>query len=226
MIVGKSLALQAWLAPWRALISLIKKSFFASERCNETYDEKLRDFLDAVVKVDIDNLVFLDEAGVNLGMTPLYGRSPKGRRLHVKKSAKRASNISLIGAMKKDGLRALYPYDGPIDGHRFLHFIETQLVPSLDPKDVVVLDNLRVHHIPAAKKLLNDAGIDVIFLPPYSPELNPIENAWSVLKAKIKKAKARTIAAIVDAMLEAKQTLTPEKCYAFIKHAGYDPSLL
>lgn len=172
----------------------------------------------------LEHFVFLDESGLNLGMTPTHGRCPKGERLSASKPSKRGQNISLVGAMKKDGLCALYPYDGAVDGSRFIDFLTQHLRPVLVPGDIVVMDNCRIHHIKEVKRILKKAGAKAVYLPPYTPELNPIEKAWSSLKQKIRKLQPRTISEMVGALNQARENLTPEKCYAFVKCAGYDPS--
>jgi transposase len=202
----------------------IKKTFYASEQSSADFDEKLRIFVNSTARVPLENLVFLDEAGVNLAMCPRYGRSPNGKRLYEKKPARRAKNISLVGAMKHDGICALHPYDGPIDTKKFLHFVESILIPSLKAGDTLIMDNLRVHRVDIVRKTLLNAGINVIFLPPYCPQLNPIEEAWSVIKNLFRKMKSRTIVEIVNVVKKAKDIITRQKSYSFIKHAGYDPS--
>lgn len=177
-------------------------------------------FLQEVAQIPFENLVFLDEAGINLGMSRTHARAPVGERAFAKRSPK-GSNISLVGAVRASGMCGLYPYDGPIDGFRFLDFLNNQLLPNLKAGDVVVMDNLRVHHIEAVEKLLGSVQARPLFLPPYSPEKNPIEEIWSLIKNIFKAAEARTIIAMVDTMKKAKAAVTVEKIEGYFKHAGY-----
>jgi transposase len=190
------------------------------ERDREDVKAKEAIFLEEVSKIPIENLIFLDEAGVNLGMSRTHARAPMGERAFAKQAPK-GGNISLVGAVRTTGMCALYPYDGPIDGERFLSFLDSQLIPNLKTGDVVVMDNLRVHHIKEVKDLLGRAGARPLFLPPYSPERNPIEEIWSLVKRIFRTAEARTIAAMVDVMKDAKAVVTPTKITGFFEHAGY-----
>jgi transposase len=117
-------------------------------------------------------------------------------------------------------LPELYPYHGSIDGERFLSFSE-RLIPKLNHRQVVVMDNLRVHHMKAVKERFAQANIRLLYLPPYSPEPNPIEEAWSIIKRILRSLEATTIAAFIDAMNLAKENVTIDKIAAFFKHAAY-----
>lgn len=153
-------------------------------------------------------------------MTRSHARAPLGARAHATRP-KKTSNISLVGAIRSDGMSALYPYDGPVDGERFLSFLDHHLIPTLEDGDVVVMDNLRVHHIPAVEKRLLSVGARSLYLPPYSPERNPIEEAWSQIKRSFEAAEARTIPEMVDAMKSARNMVTPQNAEGYFIHAGY-----
>lgn len=165
--------------------------------------------------------MFLDEAGVNLAMTRTHARAPRGERAIAKKPGGYASNISLIGAVRLSGMNALHPYDGSINGERFLSFLDSHLLPVLKPGDVLVMDNLRVHHITDVKNKMKDAQVRLLYLPPYSPELNPIEEIWSIVKRAFRDFEARTIASFIDAMHRARALVTRSKLEGVFKHAGY-----
>lgn len=173
-----------------------------------------------VSKIPVDKLVFLDEAGVHLGMSRTHARAPVGERAFAKRAPK-GSNISLVGAVRTTGMCGLYPYDGPIDGFRFLDFLDNHLLPNLQHGDVVVMDNLRVHHIEGVKTLLATVGARPLFLPPYSPERNPIEEIWSQIKRIFRTAEARTITAMIEAMKLAQKSVTTQKIEGYFSHAGY-----
>lgn len=153
-------------------------------------------------------------------MTRSYARSPVGEQAICKRSAGRKSNISLVGAISTQGMQEIYPYDGSIDGERFLDFLD-RLLPKLRPGNVIVMDNLRVHHIAAVKERLKIAEIGLLYLPPYSPERNPIEEAWALIKRIFKSAEVDSIARYIDTMRRASSSVTQEIATALFKHAGY-----
>lgn len=152
-------------------------------------------------------------------MTRTYARSLEGERAFCKRPANRGGNISLVGAIRLEESPILYPFDGAVDGERFLYFLKHYLIPKLRSGDVVILDNCRIHHIADVKIILSTVGARPLFLPPYSPELNPIEEAWSLIKTVFKSLEARTISAYVDALESARRTVTPEKIRAYLDHA-------
>ena len=153
-------------------------------------------------------------------MTRSHARSTVGQQAICKRSAGRKSNISLVGAISAQGMRELYPYDGAIDGERFLAFLE-RLLPKLKPGNVIVMDNLRVHHIAEVKGRLKAAGIGLLYLPPYSPERNPIEEAWALIKRIFRSAEANSIVRYIDTMHKAFSVVTREIATALFTHAGY-----
>jgi putative transposase len=154
-------------------------------------------------------------------MTRECARAPIGSRVQAQRAPKQ-SNISFIGAIRKNETCAIYPYDGPVDGFRFLSFLEHRLLPTLSDGDVVVMDNLRVHHIAQVKEILARVGARPLYLPPYSPERNPIEEIWSLFKRKFRSAEPRNIPEIVDTMTRAWNEITIEILHALFIHAGYD----
>ncbi len=166
------------------------------------------------------NRIYLDEAGSNLAMTPAWAWSPVNERAYDKKPGNRGTNVSMIGAIKESGLQAVYPYDGAINAERFLDFIENKVLPKMVPGDVLIMDNCRVHHSKLVKAWLKKLSVEVLYLPPYSPELNPIEEAWSVIKQGLRRAKARTIAAYVDGLSQACKVIDSLKSKGFFRHAA------
>lgn len=167
-----------------------------------------------------ENRVYIDEAGSNLAMTPSKAWSMRNHRAYDTKPARRGGNLSLVGALKKSGMPALYPYDGAVDSERFIDFIERCLQPNLNHDDVLIMDNCRIHHSKVVKRCMEELSIKVLYLPPYSPELNPIEEAWSVIKGRLKRKKARNILDYIESMIEAKESMAPEKCSGFFKHSA------
>lgn len=163
--------------------------------------------------------MFLDEAGCHLGMAPAYARSRSGTRAFGKRPKSRGSNISMTGAVRLSGVEAFSMYDGAVDGPRFLSFLDVHLVPKLRIGDVVVMDNCRTHHVDQVVSKIESAGASVLYLPPYHPEFNPIEEVWSKIKHLIRKAEARTVIALTEAALVAKSAITRENLEGYFRHA-------
>jgi len=184
--------------------------------------EKLKKYNEAISQIPVERLVFLDESGVNLAMTRSSARCTQNERAYCPRPDGCRKNISLIGAVKVSGFVALYPYDGPIYGERFLSYLDDELIPKLITGDVLVLDNLRVHHIKPVREKLQSKGIGLLYLPPYRPELNPIEEAWALVKSTFRTLEARTITAFIDALQSARNTVTQKKIAGFFAHAGID----
>ena len=154
-----------------------------------------------------------------MGMTRQYGRAPIGKRCYAQK-AQPGSNISLVGAVRLSGVCAIFPYDGPIDGHRFLDYLDRHLLPHLSEGDVVLMDNLRVHHIKEVSERLASVGARALYLPPYSPEYNPIEEVWSLIKSIFRREEARTICDMVETLWISIKAITCEKLSGYFAHAG------
>lgn len=150
------------------------------------------EYRDWVLGVDPHNLVFIDESGLNFGMTRLYGRAKSGERLHDSCPRNRGKNISLIGALSLEGLIATMSISGSVNTEVFVTYIREVLVPQLWAGAFVVMDNLPVHQAQVIQDLIASIGARVVFLPPYSPDLSPIELCWSKLKQCLRAAKART----------------------------------
>lgn len=155
------------------------------------------------LSVDPRNLVFIDETGVHRALTRLSGRAPKGERLYDSESpGNRGQNISLIGAMSIDGLIATLTVVGSVNTHVFLFYIQEVLIPQLWPGAIVLMDNLPVHRAYVIREAIEAAGAKLVFLPPYSPDLSPIELCWSKLKQLLRSAKARTREALDPALTQ------------------------
>lgn len=153
--------------------------------------------------VDPRNLVFIDETGMHLGFTRLYGRAPRGERLYdTEAPGKCGQNISLIGGMSMDGLIASLSVVGSVNTDVFLFYVQELLIPQLWVGAIVLMDNLPVHHAHVIREALEAVGAKLVFLPPYSPDLSPIELCWSKLKQLLPSAKARTREALDQALTE------------------------
>lgn len=166
-------------------------------------------------------LVFLDETSVKTNMTPLRGRSLKGERLIADAPFGKWQTQTFIAGLRCDELVAPWIIEGAMDGPLFDSYIRTQLVPDLKRGDVVILDNLNVHKSPRAAEALAQVGAWFLFLPKYSPDLNPIEMAFAKLKTLLRKAKARTYDALWRAVGNICNLFEPQECWNYLKDTGY-----
>lgn len=166
-------------------------------------------------------LVFIDETSTSTKLTRLRGRSPRGERLPGAVPFGHWQSQTFIAALRSSGLTAPWLIDGAIDRTAFDLYVETQLAPTLQPGEVVILDNLKVHASARAAAALRARGAWFLFLPPYSPDLNPIEMAFAKLKAHLRAAGARTYQALWRAVGDICSLFDPRECWNFLKHAGY-----
>lgn len=166
-------------------------------------------------------LVFVDETSVKTNMTRLRGRAPQGQRLHAAAPFGRWRTQTFVAGLTSDALIAPWVIEGAMDGTAFTTWVETQLGPALVPGSVVILDNLSTHKVPAAAQALRQAGCRFLFLPPYSPDLNPVEMAFAKLKAHLRRIGARTFDHLVAALGGICEMFTPKECRNYLRHAGY-----
>jgi transposase len=166
-------------------------------------------------------LVFLDETGTSTKMTRLRGRCPKGQRLYAKAPFGHWLTQTFIAGLRCYGLTAPWVIDGPMTRRIFETYVETQLAPTLAKGDVVILDNLPAHKSEKAEMVVRACGAWFLFLPPYSPDLNPIEQVFSQIKAHLRKAEARTIEALWRAIGDICDLVEPEACRNYFTAAGY-----
>ena len=173
-----------------------------------------------------ERLVFLDESGASTQMTRRYGRSPVGQRLVCPVPQGHYQTTTMIAAVRLQGPQAPWLFDGPMDGELFLAWVKQGLVPVLQHDDVVILDNLSTHKVAGVAAAIAAAGARLAYLPPYSPDFNPIENLWSKVKAGLKSRAPRTARQLLKAAAAAFAAVTPEDCQGFLLHAGYATSLM
>jgi transposase len=166
-------------------------------------------------------LVFIDETATTTKMTRLRGRAPRGKRLKARAPFGHWKTQTFIAALRCDGLTAPWVIDKPMNREIFEVYVETQLAPTLSPGDVVILDNLACHKSEKAQSILKARGAWFLFLPPYSPDLNPIEMAFAKLKAHLRRIGARTIDALWRAVGDICGLYSPDECWNYLKAAGY-----
>jgi len=172
-------------------------------------------------RLDPSRLVFIDETWAKTNMTRTHGRAPRGKRLVAKVPHGRWRTLTFLAALRRDRIDAPCVIDGPINGQSFLAYVEQILVPALKPGDIVIIDNLGSHKGKAVRRVIRAAGAKLFYLPPYSPDLNPIEQAFAKLKTLLRKAAERTIEATwrrIGALLAA---FSPAECANYFRNAGY-----
>ena len=165
--------------------------------------------------------MFIDETAVTTKMTRLYGRAPLGERLVAKVPYGHWKTLTLVAALRVDGVTAPYVIDGAMDGRSFLAYVEQVLVPTLTKGDIVFMDNLRTHKIDGVREAIAAAGATVRYLPAYSPDLNPIEMAFSKLKAALRKGAKRTVKELWRLIGKLTKSFVPDQCANYFRHAGY-----
>lgn len=177
-------------------------------------------FVAAQSSLDPAKLVLLDEAGVDIAMSPECGWAPPGQTPVIERPAP-GRRISLIGAIALDGSRALRRVEGYVNGDEFVDFLRRDLGPALPPGDIVVMDGPSIHKVEGIAKALAENGATALYLPPYSPELNPIEMAWAWLKKPLRDAPARRLAALRERVDDLWAQVTTALCAARVRHSGY-----
>ena len=173
--------------------------------------------------LDPERLVFIDETGANTKMARLRGRAPRGQRCRAAVPHGHWKTTTFVGALRLSGMTAPMVLDGPMNGPAFLAYTEQMLAPTLRQGDTVIMDNLPAHKVAGVRAAITPKGAHLHLLPPYSPDFNPIENAFSKLKALLRKAAARTIPDLWTAVADALPQFTPAECANYFTACGYEP---
>ena len=166
--------------------------------------------------------MFIDETWTKTNMAPLRGWAPVGQRIKAKAPHGHWKTMTFLAALRQDGITAPWLIDGPINGERFRLYIETVLVPTLKPGDIVVMDNLGSHKGKAVRRAIRKAGAKLILLPKYSPDLNPIEKFFAKLKHPLRKAAARTVETVCAAIGQLLGAFTAAECVNYFTNSGYE----
>lgn len=172
-------------------------------------------------RIDSERLVFIDETWVKTNMAPLRGWAPKGERLEAKVPHGHWKTSTFLAALRNDRIEAPWLLDGPINGDSFLRYVEEVLVPTLKPGDIVVMDNLGSHKGKAVRQAIRAVGAKLLFLPKYSPDLNPIEQFFSKLKHHLRDAAERTFETLCNAIGKILPNVSADECRAYLLNAGY-----
>lgn len=173
----------------------------------------------------MSDFVFVDEMGINIDLARAYGRAAPGERVVDTKPSIRGQNLSVIGALGAEAVRAAMSVPGAVDGDACLVFTKDVLAPCLHPGNIVFMDNVPTHKMPAIAAAITAVGARVKFLPPYSPDLSPIENCWSKVKTFLRRGAARTRKDLDAALSQALATITPDDIAGWFAHCGYVDAL-
>jgi transposase len=171
--------------------------------------------------LDARSLVFVDEMGTNISLSPLYGWAKKGQRAHCSVPRNRGKNTTLLASMSVEGMGPSLAVEGATTAAVFETYVERVLAPTLRKRQVVVMDNLSAHKGERVRELIEGRGCELLYLPSYSPDLNPIEEAFSKIKGLIRKAQARSREALLEALGAAISALSAQDARGFFEHCGY-----
>jgi len=175
-------------------------------------------------KLDPDRLVFIDETGTSTKMARLRGRAPRGERLVGKIPHGHWKTTTFVAGLRSTALTAPCVIDGPMNGNAFLAYVEQVLMPTLKPGDIVVLDNLSAHKVPGIREAIEAAGAKLLYLPPYSPDFNPIEQLFAKLKALLRKAAERSVEGLWNRIARLLDAFPPDECTNYFRNSGYAES--
>ena len=199
-----------------------KKTAHASEQDRPDVLKRREDWFEGQLDLDPKRLVFIDETWTSTNMARTHGRCARGERLRASVPHGHWKTTTCVAGLRIDGIAAPFVLDGPINRNAFEIYVAKVLVPELKPGDIVVMDNLSSHKGAAVRAMIAAAGASLLYLPPYSPDFNPIEKAFSKLKAHLRKAAERTVNGLWDAIGRLIDLFTPQECANFFVAAGYD----
>ncbi len=199
-----------------------KKTAHATEQDRPDILKRREEWFDGQLDLDPERLVFIDETWASTNMARRHGRCRRGERLRSGVPHGHWMTTTLVAGLRRTGMVAPMVLDGPINRDAFVAYVRQVLVPGLSPGDIVIMDNLSSHKAPAARDAIEAAGARLLFLPPYSPDFNPIEQAFSKLKAHLRKAAERTIHGLWDAIGRILDLYSPQECANYFANAGYD----
>lgn len=197
----------------------------ASEQDRPDVQIKRKHWVEMLDKMDTDRLVFLDESGININMTRRYGRSKGKQRVVDSTPLNTPKTTTLLSSIRLDGSTIPMVFQGALNKERFLEYLRNYLVPNLRKGDIVVMDNLGSHKVAGVAELIRSVGAVPLYLPPYSPDFNPIEKMWSKLKAFFRKWKLRSTDLLLAAVPHAFSLVSASDCHGWFSAAGYCHSL-
>ena len=204
-----------------ARVAAKKKSLHASQRDTPKVKRKRSQFRKEVNELDVKHFKFLDESGINIDLTRLYGRAAPGERVVDSVPQPSGPQTTTLAVIGWNGITAPQVLSGSVNGTVFYGYIEQCVLPTLDPGDLLFMDNLSAHKVAGLEELVRSCGAHLIYLPPYSPDFNPIELAWSKVKSILRRIKARTFSDLIDALKQALDAITTQDIHAWFAHCGY-----
>jgi transposase len=169
------------------------------------------EWIEYIKYIDVNRLVYLDETSVNIGMTRLYGRAPKGERIVEYVPYVKYKRVSILSTIRVNGESNPFVYSGSLNGNLFTQYIFYCVLPTLKPYDILVMDRLSSHMMAIISEMVESVGANVLYLPQYSPDLNPIETVFSQIKSELRERKARSVVDLCDAITYAFYSITPEQ---------------
>ena len=178
-------------------------------------------FADRVKTVEAHKVIVVDESGAHIGMTPLYARAPRGQRAFDTTLRNYGHNLTLLSALRLTGIEAPMVIEGPVNTVVFETYVEQVLCPVLVPGDIVMMDNRSCHKGPRVEHLITQRGATILWLPPYSPDFSPIENAFSKLKTHLRQAKAQTLDALIDAIAQGLLNISDSDAIGWFSNCGF-----
>jgi transposase len=204
-----------------AQLAAQKKSLYDSERDTPRVKQLRTDYLRRAAGFIVERLKFIDEAGIYLGFTRLFGRAAPGERIEEGVAQRSGKKLTMLAAIAVSGVSAEWVIEGALDGDAFEVYVKQVLGPTLRVGDIVVMDNLSVHKVGWVQAAIEACGAVLQYLPPYSPDLNPIEKCWSKIKTALRAAKARTVDELMEALKEALLSISESDAQAWFTHCGY-----
>ena len=210
-----------WVASFFATISASKKSLYAAEQHRADVARARRRWIREQGLLDPARLVFIDETATSTNMVRLRGRRARGMRLVGYAPHGHWKTITFVAGLRHDRMVAPFVLDGPMNGPTFVEYVKQCLVPTLRRRDIVIMDNLPSHKVPGVREAIESVGATLSYLPPYSPDFNPIEPSFSKVKAHLRKAAERTIDGLCHRIGEIACSFSPQECANFFAHAGY-----
>lgn len=198
-----------------------KKSLHAAEQDTAEAQQRRQAWWHEIKRLDPEQLVFLDESGATTEMTRRYGRAPGNQRVGEAVPQGHWRTVTMLAALSVSGLQAPMTIEAPTDGDVFLAYLEQVLCPTLRAGQIVILDNLAAHKVDGVRQLVESTGARILYLPPYSPDFNPIEQAWSKIKHLLRAAKARTLETLELTIADALAAITIDNAKAWFAHCGY-----
>ncbi len=203
-------------------ITFKKKTAHATEQTRPDVVKRRQDWFGAQLGLDPEKLVFIDETGASTNLARKGGRCRQGKRLRVGIPHGHYKSVTLVAGLRLSGLVAQKAFDKPMNAATFEEWVEKRLAPTLSKGDVVVMDNLSSHKGPKVEQLIEAAGAELRYLPPYSPDMNPIEKAFSKLKAFLRKIAERTVVGLMNALETCAEIFKPVECLNYFSACGYD----